>query len=174
MENRNQSTRLLLFIFLCLTTLGCGSEEATPGTGPTLNPTEFSSCETLEPQVFEDPLTGGAFHCLWCSREWKWTIRENTQGLFVLVALSCERLRSAAHLQVKDSHASVVWRQEVRQGDTSTYCIQHEDPTSGTWSLRLRGSRNAPLVGDLIEEFRGSVYLKVFNERGDPLADPGH
>ena len=47
-----------------------------------------------------------------------------------------------------------------------TYCIQHEDPTRGTWALRLRGSRDASLVGDLIEEFRGSVYLKVFDDEG--------
>jgi hypothetical protein len=168
MKNRNPSIRVTLFLCLWLVLPGCGGEEVAPDP----DPGEFSSCETLESQVLQDPLTGGAFHCLWCGREWKWTIHPNTGRMFVLVALTCERLRSRAHLEVKDSHASVVWSEEVQQGDAATYCVAYDRPGVGTWSVRLRGSRDLPFSPGLIEEFRGSVYLKVFNERGALVMDP--
>jgi len=172
MRNRNQPTGVLLLICLWITLSGCGSEEAMSGTDPSVPPEEIPSCETLEPHVLEDPLTGGAFHCLWCNQEWKWTIPSENKSLFILIALTCERLRSEAYLELQDAHRSVVWRQEIRQGDATTYCIRHEDPSGGTLSVSLHGSRDLLLATDLIEEFRGSVYVKMFNERGDPLTDP--
>lgn len=172
MKNRNRPIRDLLFICLWMTLFGCGSEGAMPGTGPSLPTEEVPYCQTLEPRVLEDPLTGGAFHCLWCNQEWKWTIPDGKESLFVLIALTCERLRSEAYLEVQDARRLVAWHREIRQGDATTYCIRHEDPSGGTLSVGLHGSRDLLLATGLIEEFRGSVYMKIFDERGDPLVDP--
>ncbi len=172
MENRNQSTRLLLLFFFWLAIGGCGSEEVTSETDPTLNPDEVPSCETLESRIFQDPLTGSEFHCLWCNRAWTWAIPANRRRLFVLIAFTCERLRSEAFLEIRNAQGSVVWQREIRPGDGESCCIRHEGPAGEVLSVRLRGSRDLLLVRDLIEEFRGSVYLKVFNERGDLVGGP--
>ena len=142
-----------------------------PNPGPIPAPEAVPSCDTLGPLVLQDPLTGGAFHCLWCNQEWKWTIPAERRSLFILIALVCERLRSEAYLEVRDAHRSVVWRREIRQGETTTHCIRDDEPEAGTLSVGLRGSRDLLLATGLIEEFRGSVYLKVFDERGDPLTE---
>ena len=86
-----------------------------------------------------------------------------------MISCTCERLASDACLEIRDDTGLVLWRQEVRQGDAATYCIRHEDATGGTISIRLRGNRDLLLVTGLIEEFHGSVYVKVFDERGNPL-----
>ena len=172
MEYRNQWTRLFLFLFLWLAVAGCGSEEVAPDTDPTIHPEGPPSCETLEPRVFQDPLTGSEFHCLWCNREWKWTIPADSRSLFVLIAFTCERLRSEAYLEIRDAQASIVWQREIRPGDGESYCIRHESPAGEVLSVRLRGNRDFLLLTDLIEEFRGSVYLKVFNERGHLVVGP--
>lgn len=172
MEYRNQSTRLLLSLFLWLVLAGCGSEGVTPDTDPTLHPDGAPSCETLESRLFQDPLTGSEFHCLWCNREWNWTIPSDSRSLFILISFTCERLRSEAYLEMRDARESIVWQREIRPGDDETYCIRHESPAGEVLSVRLRGSRDLLLLSDLIEEFRGSVYLKVFDERGHLLMGP--
>ncbi len=172
MMNQNLLTGVLLFLCLWAAVSGCGSEEAVPGTGPALPREEIPTCKTLEPRVLEDPLSGGAFHCLWCNQEWEWTVPARNDNLFLLIALTCERLRSTAYLEVEDPRRSVVWRREVRQGDSTTYCIRHEAPSGGTLSVGLRGSGILLPATDLIKEFRGSVYIKVFNEQGDLSGDP--
>ena len=45
-------------LLLSLVAGGCGSEEATPDTDPTLHPDGVPSCETLQSRIFQDPLTG--------------------------------------------------------------------------------------------------------------------
>ena len=112
-------------------------------------------------------MTGGAFHCLWCSREWKWTLAADSQRLFVVIAVTCDRLASEAYLEIRDPQGVVVWQQPVKQGDAETYCIRYDNPPTGALTVGLYGQRDFPLFKNLTEEFRGSVYLKVFNERGD-------
>jgi hypothetical protein len=172
MEYRNQWTRPLLFLFLWFALAGCGSEEVTPETDATLRPDGTPSCETLESRLFQSPLTGSEFHCLWCSPEWNWTIPADSRSLFVLISCTCERLRSEAYLEIRDAQESIVWRREIRPGDDESYCIRHESPMGSVLSVRLRGSRDLLLLSDLIEEFRGSVYLKVFDERGHLVTGP--
>jgi hypothetical protein len=170
MENRNKRTRLLYLLFFWLALAGCGSEEGTADTDLILHPDGVPSCETLQSRIFQDPLTGSEFHCLWCNREWKWTIPEDSRSLFVLIAFTCDRLRSEAYLEVRDARESIVWQREIRPGDDESYCIRHESPEGEVLSVRLRGSRDLLLLTDLIEEFRGSVYLKVFDKRGHLVA----
>lgn len=172
MEYRNQWTRLLFFFFLWFAVAGCGSEGVTPEPDPTIPPDGAPSCETLESRLFQDPLTGSEFHCLWCNREWKWRIPSDSRSLFVLIAVTCERLRSEAYLEIRDARESIVWQQEIRPGDDESYCIRHESPAGEALSVRLRGTRELLLVTDLIEEFRGNVYLKVFDERGQLVMGP--
>ena len=172
MEYRNQWAGLFLFLFFWLAFTGCGSEDVTPDTDPTLRPDGTPSCETLESRLFQGPLTGSAFHCLWCSREWNWTISADSRSLFILISCTCERLRSEAYLEIRDAQESIVWQQEIRPGNDETYCIRHESPGDEILSVRLRGSRDFLLLTDLIEEFSGSVYLKVFNERGHLVVGP--
>ena len=172
MEYRNQWARLFLFLFLWLALAGCGSEEVTPDTDPNLHPDGAPSCETLESRIFQDPLTGSEFHCLWCNREWTWTIPADSRSLFVLIAFTCERLRSEAYLEIRDAQESIVWQREIRPGDGESYCIRQDSPAGGVLSVRLRGSRDLLFLTDLIEEFRGSVYLKVFNEQGHLVVGP--
>jgi hypothetical protein len=54
----------------------------------------------------------------------------------------------------------------VNQGDNKTYCVLLENPIPGTYSVGLYGHQSFLLVRNLMEGFRGSVYLKMFNERG--------
>ena len=115
---------------------------------------------------------GSEFHCLWCNREWKWTIPADSRSLFVLLAFTCERLRSEAYLEIRDGRESIVWQREIRPGDGESYCIRHESPAGENLSVHLRGSRDFLLLTDLIEEFRGSVYLKVLDERGHMMVGP--
>jgi hypothetical protein len=96
----------------------------------------------------------------------------DAERLFILIALRCEGLRSGAFLEILDSDGSLLWLREVKEGDARTYCICHEHPRNGTLSVRLRGGRQIPFAFDLIEEFRGVVYLKVFDQRGERLAGP--
>jgi hypothetical protein len=168
----NRRPGLLVFLCLGLALSGCGGEDAFQEADVPHGPEVPPSCETLEPRVEEDPLTGGAFQCLWCSREWSWSIPAAAERLFVLIALRCESLHSEAYLEIEDTDGTVLWLGEVEEGDARTYCICHEDPRSGTLSVRLRGGRRIPFAVDLIEEFRGSVYLKIFNEEGERLAGP--
>lgn len=172
MEHRNQWIGLLLFLFFWIALTGCGSEEVTPDTDPTLRPDGTPSCETLESRLFQDPLTGSEFHCLWCNREWSWTIPADSRSLFVLVSCTCERLSSEAYLEIRDAQGSIVWHREIRPGNDETYCIRHDNPTGRDLSVHLRGSRDFLLLTDLIEEFRGSVYLKVFDDVGQVVASP--
>ena len=74
MGKRSQAAILALHLCLWLALSGCGTEEDASGADPTMTPGQAPSCETLEPLVFEPPLTGGEFHCLWCNREWAWTV----------------------------------------------------------------------------------------------------
>ena len=115
---------------------------------------------------------GSEFHCLWCNREWKWTIPADSRSLFVLLAFTCERLRSEAYLEIRDAQGSIVWQREIRPGNDETYCIRHESPTGRDLSVHLRGSRDLLVLTDLIEEFRGSVYLKVFDDAGHLVVGP--
>ena len=117
-------------------------------------------------------MTGSNFHCLWCNREWKWTIPADSRSLFVLIAFTCDYLRSEAYLEIRDGQESIVWQREIRPGDGESYCIRHESPEGEVLSVLLRGSRDFVLLSDLIEEFRGSVYLKVFDERGHLVVGP--
>jgi hypothetical protein len=78
----------------------------------------------------------------------------------------CEDIGSDAYLEIRDGKGAVVWHQQVKEGAGETYCIRHENPAPGTYSVGLYGHRNLWLIKDLIEDFRGSVYLKAFNERG--------
>lgn len=172
MNHRSEWPGLFLFLFFWLALAGCGTEQVTPDTDPTILPEEPPSCETLEPRIFQNPLTGSEFHCLWCNREWKWTIPADSQGLFVLVAFTCERLRSEAYLEIRDAQESIVWQREIRPGDDETHCIRHGNTASEVLSIRLHGSRDLLLLPDLIKEFRGSVYVKVFNERGHLVVGP--
>lgn len=172
MNNRNQPVRLLFPLFFWLAISGCGGEDVSTAPDPALNPEETPSCETLAPLVLQDPLTGGTFHCLWCNREWTWRVPADSRRLFLLIALSCERLRAEAYLELRDSEQSIVWQTTIKQGDRETYCVRHEGMSGGLLSLRLSGTTGLPLIGDLIEEFQGSVYLKVFNERGEPAGGP--
>lgn len=167
MDSRNRPVGFLLLLLCLLVFSGCGGEEDLPASDPTMNPDRIPSCETLEPQLFQDPLSGGAFHCLWCNREWKWTLTADSQHLFVLIAVTCDRLGSEAYLQIREPPGAVVWQQQVEQGDNETICIRCENPLTGVLSVRLYGHRDFTLITNLIEEFRGSVYLKVFNEQGD-------
>ncbi len=166
MDRRNQAGRHLLFLFALFVPVGCGSEGSLSGTIPLRRPEGIPSCATLEPLVLQDPQTGGAFHCLWCSREWKWTVPPGHPGLFILIDVSCESLGSEAYVEIRDPAASVVWRREIREGDDDTHCIQYADPPAGTYSVRLYGRMDFLLVHDLIEKFDGSLYLKLFNEDG--------
>jgi hypothetical protein len=172
MDYQKHWARLFLSLFLWFAVAGCGSEEVTPDTDPTIQPDEAPSCETLESRVFQGPLTGSEFHCLWCNREWKWTIPADSRSLFVLIAVTCERLRSEAYLEIRDARQTVLWQQELRPGDGESYCVRHESPVGEALSVHLRGSRDLLLFSDLIEEFRGSVYLKVFDERGHLAMGP--
>lgn len=170
MKDRSvQWVRLLLCCLLCHTLPGCGGEPAisTADRGP--YPDEDVSCVSLEPLVDQDPLTGGAFHCLICNRTWRWTVPPDTQELFVLIALHCERLRGGAYLEIENAHGASLWVREVEQGDAETHCIRQQDPVAGTLSVRLRGRRDLLLATDLIGEFQGSLYVKVFSERGERL-----
>jgi hypothetical protein len=172
MEYRNLWTILFPFLFLWLAVVGCGSEEVKPDADLTLHPDDAPSCKTLESRVFHDPLTGSEFHCLWCNREWKWTIPADSRNLFVLIALNCERLRSEAYLEIREAQESIVWQREIRPGDGESYCIRHESPAGRDLSVLLRGSREFLLLTDLIEEFSGSVYMKIFDEGGRLLVGP--
>ena len=172
MKYQKHWARLFLSLFLWLAVAGCGSEEGAPDTDPTIQPDEAPSCETLESRLFQDPLSGSEFHCLWCNREWSWTIPSESRSLFVLISFTCERLRSEAYLEIRDARESVVWQREVGPGDGETYCIRHENPTGGGLSVHLRGSRDLFVLTDLIEEFRGSVYLKVFDDEGRLVVGP--
>jgi len=156
----------LLLLCVLLGTVGCGTDETTSDTNPLWNPEKIPSCETLAPQVLQDPLTGGEFHCLWCNRQWEWDIATSNPKLFILVAITCEDLGSDAYLEIKDAKGTVVWHQQIQPGPGETYCIRHDNPATGAYSVGLYGHRNLLLIRDLIVEFRGSVYLKVFNERG--------
>jgi|GEM_PF-3264630 len=172
MECQERWKRLFLSLFFWLSVVGCGSEEGAPDTDPTIYPSEAPSCETLESRIFQDPLAGSEFHCLWCNREWKWTIPADSRSLFVLIAVTCERLRSEAYLEIRNARQTVLWQREIRPGDGKSFCIRHESPVGEVLSVHLRGSRDLLLLSDLIEEFRGSVYLKVFDERGRLVMGP--
>jgi hypothetical protein len=174
MQDRKEWSRLFFSLFLWLAVAGCGTEDAAPDTDPSLPRNGPPSCETLGPRLFQDPLTGSAFHCLWCNREWKWTIPSENRNLFVLVSLTCERLRSEAYLEMRDTQGSILWEREIRTGDNESFCIRPESSVDGALTVRLRGSRNLLLFSNLIEEFRGSVYLKVFDERGRLVTGPGY
>ena len=169
MNDRNQMVGLVLLLFLLLVPSGCGSGENVPAPHPAEDPGQAPSCETLRPQLLQDPLTGGAFHCLWCNRQWKWTVAQGQAGLFVVIAVVCEALGSEAFLQIRDAQGSIAWQQAIRQGGSETYCIRQENPLGGAYSVGLYGQRDFLLFRDLIEEFRGSIYLKIFDERGDLL-----
>jgi len=166
MYKRNHPHPYLLVLCILLSFPGCGTEEDASETNPLWNPEKIPSCETLAPQVLQDPLTGGEFHCLWCNRQWEWEITTSSPSLFILVAITCEALGSDAYLEIRDAKGAVVWHQQVEQGPGETYCIRHDSPATGTYSVSLYGHRNLLLIRDLTEEFRGSVYLKVFDERG--------
>lgn len=172
MECRNQWTGFFLFLFLWLPVAGCGTEEASPDTSPSLPLEEPPSCDTLRPRLLEIPLTGSEFHCFRCSREWNWTTPAHRGNLFVLVSVTCERLRSEAYLEIRDAQETIVWQQEIRSGCSESYCARLGSPPGEALSVHLRGSLDLPFLKDLIEEFRGSVYLKVFDERGLPVAGP--
>ena len=169
MDRRNHAGRHLLFLFAFLMSAGCGSEGSLSDTIPLRHPEGAASCETLEPLLFQDPRTGGAFHCLWCSREWKWTVPAGRSSLFILIEVTCERVGSEAYVEIRNPATSVVWRREIREGDGDTQCIHYADAPTGTYSVRLYGRRAFLGVRDLIEEFDGSLYLKLFNERGEWL-----
>jgi len=166
MYNRNHPHSYLLVLCALLGLAGCGTEEAASDTNPPWNPEKVPSCETLAPEVLQDPLTGGEIHCLWCNRQWEWEVTTSIQSLYILVAITCEALGSDAYLEIREAKGAVVWHQQVEQGPGETYCIRYESPVKGTYSVGLYGHRNLLLIRDLIEEFRGGVYLKVFNERG--------
>lgn len=167
MNLRNRALHPLLPLFALLVHGGCGSEGPWSETTAVQHPEGIASCETLAPLVLQDPRTGGAFHCFWCNREWKWTVPESHPSLFILVDVICECLGSEAHVEIRDPEGSVVWRREIRPGSGETHCIRYADPPSGTYSLRLYGRQAFLLMEELIEEFDGSLYLKLFNERGE-------
>jgi hypothetical protein len=169
MDNRNRFIGLLLFLCFWLFFSGCGSEEGVPEPERTWTPDTSPSCEMLKPLVLQDPLTGGAFHCLGCNREWEWTLNADNERVFVLIAVTCTRLASEAYLEIRDPQGVLVWQQPVEQGDDETYCIRYEDPPAGVITVGLYGRLGIPLAMNLLQEFRGSIYLKLFNERGDLL-----
>ncbi len=172
MINRHQPVIPLFLLCFWLAASGCGSGEDEGGADPATNSGEPPTCETLASLVLQDPLRGGTFHCLWCSRQWKWRVAADSGRLFLLISLTCERLRGRARLELCDSEQSVVWQREIRQGDRETFCIRHEQLSGGVPSLRLHGTRGVPLMGNLIEEFQGSVYFKILNDRGEPAGIP--
>jgi hypothetical protein len=161
--------RFVLLLFLLLVPSGCGSGENAPAPRPTGDPGQAPSCETLQPQLLEDPSTGGAFHCLWCNRQWKWTVARGQASLFVVIAVVCEALGSEASLEIRDAQGLIAWQQPIEQGLSETYCIRQDKPLGGTYSVGLYGQRDFLSFRDLIEEFRGSIYLKIFDERGNLL-----
>jgi hypothetical protein len=167
MNCRESPLRYLLLVFLCLTLSGCGSEEATSEATSIGSPEEAPSCESLEPLVLQDPLTGGEFHCLWCNREWEWTVGGNHPRVFILIHMVCADLDSEAYAAIKDPKGSVLWRQQVKQGQRETTCVVHDNPPRGTYSVGLYGHANLLPTRRLIREFRGSLYLKIFDHRGD-------
>jgi hypothetical protein len=173
MENREQPFRVFVLLCLWLTFSGCGGDDGLRGPDPSLNPDRNPSCETLVPRVLEDPGTGGEFHCLWCNREWTWTLGAHTRRLFVLIAVTCERLGSEAYLEIRDPRGSLVWQQPVKQGEAETYCVLYENPPEGILSVGLYGRRDLLPIRNLIDEFRGSLYLKTFNERGEWIRPSG-
>jgi len=167
MDNRNQAFGILFSLCCLLSFYGCGGEEDSPEADPIINPDSIPSCGTLEPRVMQDPLTGGSFHCLWCSREWKWTIAAAYPRLFVLIAINCDRLASEAYLEIRDPQRAIVWQQPVKQGDAESHCLRYENPPTGSLTVGLYGHREFLFTTNLVEEFRGSIYLKVFDDRGD-------
>ncbi len=172
MATRNRSIILVSVLCFWYALCGCGTEGVRPQTSQTEDPEPSSSCASLEPLVLQPPLTGGEFHCLWCNRKWTWAMPVDHKSPFILVALKCERLRSRAYLELRDANASVVWQREIEQGEDMIHCLQPAEIPSGPFTIHLRGTREFLMVRDLIEEFRGSVYLKVFDERGYPLEGP--
>jgi hypothetical protein len=165
--NRNHPHPYVLALFIVLSLPRCGTEEGAFDTNPLWSPEKTPACETLVSQVLQDPLRGGEFHCLWCRRQWEWEITSSSPSLFILVAITCEALGSDAYLEIRDAKGTVVWHQQIEQGPRETYCIRHDSPATGTYSVGLYGHRNLLLKGNLIEEFRGSVYLKIFDEQGE-------
>ncbi len=162
---------ILTISFICfwLSLSACGTEDFTLEDRPEERPGESPSCESLEPLVFDWPVTGGAFHCLWCNRQWTWAVPEDAGNAFILVAWTCERLRSQATLELRDGHGSMVWQDRVEQGHEAIHCIRYQQHLRQPLHLRLSGTRDVFLIEGLIEEFRGGVFFKVFDERGNPL-----
>ena len=172
MTRHGQTMGLLLLLYSWLVFPGCGSEESSTDTDPALRQDKAASCETLASRLLEAPLTGSEFHCLWCNREWSWTVPAGSPTLFVLIAFTCDHLRSEAFLEVRDARRSVVWQREIGPGYGASHCIRIEDPPGETLSVRLRGSGELPRSTSLIKEFSGSVYLKVFDERSRLITGP--
>lgn len=109
---------------------------------------------------------GGEFHCLWCNREWEWTVGRNLPRLFIVVGIVCADLDSEAYAVIRDPKGSVVWHQQVKRGHRETACIVHDDPPQGTYSVGLYGDHDFSPARKLIREFRGSFYVKIFDHRG--------
>ena len=156
----------LLLVCVSLFLRGCGGEAAESEGRLPWNPDRTPPCEALEPLVLQDPLTGGEFHCLWCSREWAWAVAGSHPRLFLVIDLACKDLGSEAYVEIRDPTGSVVWRKKVIPGHRKTACVVLDDPAQGTYSVRLHGSRDLLPAGDLIREFRGSLYLKMFDHHG--------
>jgi hypothetical protein len=83
-----------------------------------------------------------------------------------VISVLCEGLGSDAYLEITDAKGAVVWHRQVEQGSDETYCIRYDNPATGTYSVGLYGHRNLLLIRNLMEDFSGSVYLRVFDERG--------
>jgi len=86
---------------------GLGNGEAvaiTPQTDITVN--FVVSLQPVEP----------GFHTLYIRSQdlkGKWTLTADNQHLFVLIAVTCDRLGSEAYLEIRDPQGAVVWQQQV-------------------------------------------------------------
>ncbi len=158
----------LLLLPLLLFLGGCGDGPGrTPGRGP--SPEGTITCRDLVHRVYEDPRTGGSFHCLWCNRRWSATVSSAGGTLFVVVAVSCERLDPRARIEVLDPGGSSLWEHEVEQGEDEVYCLREEEARSGTYSIRLSGGGESSSGFPLVKEFQGTVLVKFFDEAGEPI-----
>ena len=113
MCDREHPRPCLLLLCVLLSLPGCGTDEGATHMIPLRDLEKMPTCESLAPQVLQDPLRGGEFHCLWCNRQWDWEVTTSIASLFMLVTIMCEDLGSDAYLEIRDAKRAVVWLHQV-------------------------------------------------------------
>jgi hypothetical protein len=153
------SSFLLPWLVLVLSVPACGSPEDAPDRlFPT--PQEERSCKDLS---LGDPRTGGTFHCVACSRHWRWEVRAPTTALFVVLELDCGSATDA-HLSVLAPGGIPVWQKPMRAGERGSICVPHRPADEGTYVLQLSGEGPEALTC-----FSGSVWFSVYDQHGKQI-----